>query len=98
MPALGSGSRIGVCCQCQQEARREQIVLSSTHTHSGPVLRDNLVDIYPMGPDGWKQIERYSDWLQPRIVQAVSEAMAALAPAQLAQGIGQRTFLGSLVG
>src|SRR5690606_38123407 len=45
---------------------RDQIVLSSSHTHCGPVLREALVDIYPMTPEHWAVVERYSRTLHDK--------------------------------
>ncbi len=71
---------------------REQIVISSTHTHCGPVLRENLVDIYPMGPEGAGQMQRYRAWLHERIVRVTAQAIQHLAPCTLAHGVGQAGF------
>src|SRR4051794_29217965 len=30
---------------------RSQIIINTSHTHSGPVLKNALVDIYPLDPD-----------------------------------------------
>lgn len=72
--------------------KREQIVISSTHTHSGPVLRDNLIQIYPMGPEGAGQVHRYCEFLHKRMVQVAGEALAHLEPCSLAQAVGEAGF------
>lgn len=35
----------------QTKLKRENIMLSCSHTHCGPVVRDNLMDMYEMTPD-----------------------------------------------
>ncbi|MCK5704109.1 MAG: neutral/alkaline non-lysosomal ceramidase N-terminal domain-containing protein, partial [Cyclobacteriaceae bacterium] len=62
---------------------RAQIILNSSHTHSGPVLQDALFDIYPLDSIQLKRINRYSDWLEDQIVALTGEAMQAMKPAQL---------------
>ena len=71
---------------------RERIVLTSSHTHCGPVLRGSLVDIYPMGADGWATVERYSEWLERELVSLVADATADLAPVTISYGTGHADF------
>lgn len=70
----------------------EQIILSASHTHCGPVLRDALYDIYPLDANQLALIERYSTKLETQIVATVGEALADLAPARLASGQGTTGF------
>jgi hypothetical protein len=50
--------------------KREQIVLSSSHTHSGPVLRESLIDVYPMTSADWDKImsELHKEGYDPVLV------------------------------
>ena len=41
-----------------------QVILSASHTHCGPVLRNALFDMYPLEEDQRKLIENYSAELQ----------------------------------
>lgn len=70
----------------------EQIMLSASHTHCGPVLRGALYDIYPLDDAQRKLIEDYSAQLEARMVETVGQALADLAPAQLARGQGTTAF------
>ncbi len=73
--------------------RRDQICLSASHTHCGPVLRDSLPDIYMMLPEDWEaKVEPYSRELEKKLVDVVAAAMADLSPATLMHGQGQATF------
>lgn len=72
--------------------RRDQVMLTASHTHSGPVLRDSLLDYYPLGERERAAIERYSDELQRTTIEAVVEALADLRPATLSAGEGSATF------
>jgi len=62
---------------------RAQIILSSTHTHSGPVLQDALYDIYPLDAKQIEIIEKYSAKLEKQIVALSGEAIRSMVPAQL---------------
>jgi hypothetical protein len=57
---------------------RAQIILNSTHTHSGPVLKDALYDIYPLNEQQLTDIEQYSGWLTDQIVELVSQAFSSM--------------------
>jgi len=50
---------------------RSQIILSSSHTHSGPVLSGALYDIYPLDSDQLEKIDQYSGKLADQIVKLV---------------------------
>lgn len=71
---------------------RDQVMLTSSHTHCGPVVRDALIDAYPVDEQNVAAIEAYSRALEGRIVSAVGEALERLAPATLAAGEGTATF------
>lgn len=62
---------------------RERLILSATHTHSGPVTGDLLRPAYPLDAGQQKVIERYTAWLLDQVVEAVARAMADLGPARL---------------
>jgi hypothetical protein len=71
---------------------RSQIILSSSHTHSGPVLIDALTDIYPLEPKHIEVIKRYSANLEKKIVNLTGEAIRAMVPAQLYSQNGVTRF------
>ena len=62
---------------------RSQIILSTSHTHSGPVLSGALYDIYPLDTEELEKINQYSDALADRIVELVGEAVNNMQPARL---------------
>lgn len=71
---------------------RLQIILNSSHTHSGPVLRGGLVDIYPIDSKDLEKINQYSDWLQVQIVALVGRALNLMQPVKLYAGNGLARF------
>lgn len=60
---------------------RAQIILNSSHTHSGPVLQNALPDIYPLDADQLTKIAQYSTTLENQIVALVGDALRNKEPA-----------------
>lgn len=71
---------------------RDRLMLTSSHTHCGPVLRDNLADMYPMSEAEAKKIPAYTEKLKRWMVEAVSEALEKMKPCQLSVGKGIARF------
>jgi Neutral/alkaline non-lysosomal ceramidase, N-terminal len=70
----------------------DQILLTVSHTHCGPVLRGALYDVYPLDAAQISLIENYSADLEAKMVETVGQAIADLAPARLAAGQGSAGF------
>ena len=68
--------------------QRNQIILNSSHTHSGPVLKEALSDIYPMYGNHPDLIKSYSASLEDSIVELVHNAFSALQPVNIFAGNG----------
>lgn len=62
---------------------KAQIILNSSHTHSGPVLEDALHDIYPLDANEEAKIARYSRQLEAQIIALVGQAIKDLEPVEL---------------
>jgi neutral ceramidase len=62
---------------------KAQIILNSSHTHSGPVLDDALHDIYPLDANEEAKIARYSRQLEAQIIALVGQALKDLEPVEL---------------
>ena len=71
---------------------KERIILSCSHTHSGPVLTGALADIYPADIDKDKGITRYTTALETKIVRLVTDAFRTMSPAELSSGNGVARF------
>jgi len=67
----------------EYQLSRARIILNSTHTHSGPVLKDGLYDIYPFDQEQISVIEQYSAWLADQIIILVGEALDSMEPVQI---------------
>lgn len=82
-----------------KQALREQyglsdaeIMLNSSHTHSGPVITGALVDGYSFGLEEQAKVARYTQWLENRVIQVVADAFKDLDDASLYSGIGVARF------
>ena len=71
---------------------RECLMFTSSHTHCGPVIRDNLTDMYDITPEMRQKIAKYTDKLQDKLVQVVVEALKDLKPALLHYSKGTARF------
>jgi hypothetical protein len=84
-----------ICQRLQEKAglKREQVLLNSSHTHTGPMLtlvaseRDGL-----SSADLQRNVE-YTRQLQDRVVAVVEQSVADLAPARLSWGVGVAPFV-----
>ncbi len=71
---------------------RERLMLTVSHTHCGPVLRDSLHTMYDMPPDEAKKVGPYTDKLQETMSDAIVRALDDLKPARLSFGKGTARF------
>jgi neutral ceramidase len=62
---------------------KAQIILNSSHTHSGPVLRNSLYNFYPLDAPQLAKIEQYSSKLEDQIVNLVGKALKSMVPVQI---------------
>jgi len=88
----GLSDRIRDLIQRRYGLSRAQVILNSSHTHSGPVLKDGLYDIYPLNEEQINKIEQYSDKLEGKIVDLVGSALSSMKPAQLFSKNGVTRF------
>lgn len=73
---------------------RSRIALSTSHTHSGPVVGKNLgpLHYWSVEPEQQKRIDAYVVTLQEKLVALTGEALGRLAPSRLQHGSGKCTF------
>lgn len=72
--------------------RRDQVLFTSSHSHSGPVIRESLISMYPLDAAQAAAIRAYTDRLQTLVADAVAAALKDLAPAELSLGRGRAEF------
>lgn len=85
-------ARIRYRLQTQLGLTKGQIMLNSSHTHSGPVLGKALQDIYPLDALQQARIDRYTRQLEDQIVTLVRDAFSQLEPATLFSQNGVTRF------
>lgn len=71
---------------------RESLALSTSHTHSGPVVGENLKAMYFLDAAGWGLVEKYTQRLEAEVVDLVGRALADLRPAQVGWTVGRAHF------
>lgn len=72
--------------------KQSQLMLLFSHNHCGPVLRDDLVDFYPLDEQQRVLVGQYSDEVTELMVDAVVRALDDLRPARLSVGSGVTRF------
>ncbi len=63
--------------------RRDQVVFTCSHTHSGPVVRESLKIAYSLDDAQVEAIREYTSFLMDRVVQVVGDALGNMRPASL---------------
>jgi hypothetical protein len=73
---------------------REQVAVSATHTHTGPMLSGNLPFIFssPIPPADQAASDRYTKQLVDKLERVAREALADRRPARVSWSQGRATF------
>ncbi|MGE3317421.1 MAG: hypothetical protein AB7O26_20080, partial [Planctomycetaceae bacterium] len=73
--------------------KRDRVMLTCTHTHTGPALRECLHVCWPWAErDARELVEQYSLGLESQVVAAAKRAISELQPAVLSTGAGTTDF------
>lgn len=85
-----------ICSQLEKvhSLKRHQIVICTSHTHSGPVVGKNLAPLHYWGVDAAqrKLIDDYALALVGKVVDVVGRAIQDIEPARLQWGSGHESF------
>jgi hypothetical protein len=83
-----------VCAEVRKKygLPRDAVVLSVSHTHSGPVVGNNLRTMFDLDETQQKLVDEYAAALQKNLVSVVGAALDNLAPARVEWGNGHVTF------
>ena len=73
--------------------KRQQVIVNSSHTHTGPAIADSDVAAYGLNDEAAATLRNYRQMLEDRIVTAVEQALSRLAPAELSYGAGVVPFV-----
>ncbi len=86
---------LSICDRLGREyhVKRKNIILSSSHTHSGPVINSNLDGIYPPFDESQKkQTENNRSFIEEQIITVAGRAISSLAPVHISTGVGIARF------
>jgi hypothetical protein len=85
---------VSVCAELKQlhGLTREAILLNTSHTHSGPVVRSNLIVMYELDETQRRYVAEYGAQLHNKLVAVVGEALKDLKPVNVAWGSSVVTF------
>jgi neutral ceramidase len=91
---IGRDLSVEVCRELKQKhgLPREAVILSVSHTHTGPVVRNNLNVMYDLDAKQQRYVADYAKELHANLVKVVGEALKELAPARLSWATGRATF------
>jgi len=84
----------GMCSEVKRRCNLDRcaLMLTCSHTHSAPVMRECEVPCYPLDDDQRMRIRQYSLALEKTIAAKVAEALAQMTPATLWAGRGTASF------
>ena len=71
---------------------RSAVCLSTSHTHSGPVVGKNLLTMYAIDGVNHQKIVEYTEFLEEAVARVAAAAFKSLAPVVVEHGSGQATF------
>ncbi|HUR54680.1 MAG TPA: neutral/alkaline non-lysosomal ceramidase N-terminal domain-containing protein, partial [Gemmataceae bacterium] len=86
------GDEVAAAVEKKHGIKRDELMLTSSHTHCGPVLRENLIDMYPLTPGEAEKITAYSKRLVGDLVDVIGAALKAVEPASLSFASGSALF------
>lgn len=78
--------------QKQHGLDRAPILFNSSHTHTGPVVRPNLISMYNLDEEQDRVLRVYAQQLTDKLVAVIGAALGDLKPAKLSYGAGQAGF------
>ncbi|MBV6433778.1 MAG: hypothetical protein IANPNBLG_03997 [Bryobacteraceae bacterium] len=76
----------------QYNLERSHLLLNSSHSHSGPVVRPNLMTMYFLTPGQRQAVDDYALKLTDNLVSVIGAAIGELAPATLSLAHGSAPF------
>ncbi|MCC6822854.1 MAG: neutral/alkaline non-lysosomal ceramidase N-terminal domain-containing protein [Verrucomicrobia subdivision 3 bacterium] len=71
---------------------RERLMVTVSHTHTGPVLQDRLQHMYGLNETQTRLLEAYSKTLPDLFLQAIASALNDLQPCRVEWGVGRAGF------
>ncbi len=85
-------AHIAEAARAQYGLPRERLLLCSSHTHSGPIVRDQLAVAYDLKPSQWEDIRASTRRMEGQAVDVIGRALGAMQPARLRWAQGSAAF------
>jgi neutral ceramidase len=86
------GEAIAEQARLRYKLSRQQVMLTASHTHTGPALTGLLGGAGLVTPEQQGLIDQYTTQLQSQIVALIGQALADLKPAVLSHAVGTARF------
>jgi hypothetical protein len=71
---------------------RSQILFNCSHTHTGPVVRPNLITMFDLPPAEVQKLDDYAQMLVEKVVALAGDALRTLQPADVSFAQGSVSF------
>ena len=71
---------------------RADFMITFSHNHCGPALKDDLVDYYPSDDAQKAAVDEYTAWMETKVIEAIGDALSDWQNASLFMGEGKCTF------
>jgi neutral ceramidase len=84
--------RIATAVQRRHGLSRDALLLCSSHTHSGPVIDDQLAVAYDLTPAQWDAVRESTRRIEGQVVDVVGRALDRRQPARLGTAQGEAGF------
>jgi len=84
--------RIASAVRRQYGLPRERLLLCSSHTHSGPIIRDQLAVAYDLTPSQWDDVRAATRRIEGQVVDVIGRALGGMQPARLRWAQGTAGF------
>lgn len=83
-----------VCARLKQKLglERASIMIACSHTHTGPMIENNLETMFDLSDEERRKIKEYTRSLEDKIVAVAAEAFSKVEPARLAWANGTATY------
>jgi hypothetical protein len=78
--------------QAKLHLSNSQIILNTSHTHSGPVVGSLSSDIYNLNEEERKKVDEYANHLETKIINLVIEAFGQMKSVNISSGNGITRF------
>ena len=87
-----AAERIAARAHRQHRLSRDRLLLTSSHTHTGPAVEGNIPLMQPPTAELRERTARYTRYLEDQVVAVIGKALDDLAAAELSYHIGEAGF------